>query len=244
PGMDVTFFDNAVNIEREQDWWPPNVGERAVLRKGTDIEELDRQSALPRSPWNIPDDAVVIGLLSNHLERRLTEPYMDAIARVLKEQANVRFLAFGSEALPEKMNFFRARGVADRVRFGGKQRQAGSALKVLDIYANEFPEGGSQSLIEAMVCGVPVAALRWDDSHHGSVGAEIVGKEWAIGERDLDRYRELILRWARSPVDRREAGRQMRQRAEQEFSARHYVAAVMRDLEARLRRKLNECISL
>ncbi|MBI3987159.1 MAG: hypothetical protein HY343_09575, partial [Lentisphaerae bacterium] len=63
PGMDVTFFDNAVNIEREKDWWPPNVGERAVLRKGADIEELDRQPAHPRALWNIPDDAVVIGLL-------------------------------------------------------------------------------------------------------------------------------------------------------------------------------------
>ncbi|MBI3987158.1 MAG: hypothetical protein HY343_09570 [Lentisphaerae bacterium] len=232
PGMDVTFFDNPVNIERENDVWPADAGARQVLCKGTDIEELNRQPAWPRARFGIPPDAVIIGVLSNHLDKRLTEPYMNVIAGVLEANPSAWFLALGSETIREKLEFFMLRGVGARVRFGGPQPAPGAGLKVLDMYANEFPVGGSQSVIEAMACGVPVAALTWSRAHAESVGAGLVGDEFAVPERDTDRYAALLTRWVRDADARRAAGRAAKQRAEQRFSAPPYVAAVLDKAEA------------
>ncbi|MBN1674831.1 MAG: hypothetical protein JXR37_27555 [Kiritimatiellae bacterium] len=223
PGLDVTFFDNPANVEREKDCWPKDGGARRVLRTGTDIAELQGQKPLHRGPFGVPDDAVVIGVLSNHLDRRLSKEYMCVIGDVLRENPAAWFLAFGAGPLPEKLQFFEAAGVADRVRFGGEQLLAGSALKALDIYANEFPVGGSQSVVEAIACGLPVAALRWSDAHPECAGAEIVGAACAVPGPDTAAYTALLNRWVRDADARRAAGRALAERARTLYSVEQYV---------------------
>ena len=227
PGMHATLFDNAMDIERERAWWSNGEGERILLPQGADLADLRSRKPFSRARFGIPDDAVVIGTLSNHLDRRLSIPYMDVIAGVLRTRPDAWFLAFGADSLPAPMAFFRSRGVAERVRFGGRQSQAGSALKVLDIYANEFPVGGSQSVMEAMACGVPVVALRWSNAHAESVGAELAGEEFGIPSKDLQAYANRLDEWVRQPDKRRSAGLAARHRAEKNFSAKTYVRRLL-----------------
>lgn len=226
-GLDATFFDNPANLEREAAFWTADMGRRMLLRQGTDIVDLGAQQAWPRSRFGIPDDATVVGCMSNHLDRRLSEPYMALIADALRANPKAWFLAFGSDTIEAKVQFFRERGVADRVRFGGRQTQSGRGLRVLDIYANEFPVGGSQSVVEAMACGVPVVAMKWSDAHAESAGALLVGPEYGVQRRDLDAYAALLGLWLRDPGARRKAGAAMRARAESCFSVRSYVSALL-----------------
>ncbi len=231
PGLDATFYDNPANIERESNVWEPEMGERLLLRQGTDIDALREQQPAERSRLGIPRDAVVIGTLSNHLRRRLSTQYLDTVASVMRECPNAWFVAFGDGAVPRAEEFFESRGLADRVRFPGKQTRVGEALKVLDVYANEFPVGGSQSVVEAMACGVPVVAMKWDDGHPESAGAEIVGGRYAIVRRDAASYAALLRHWVEAPASRKAASTEFRQRAERLFASRNYVTSLLEHAE-------------
>lgn len=225
-GLDLTFFDNAENLRREANWSPAD-GERLVLPKGVDIDVIDAQPAIPRSRLRIPADAVIIGTMSNHLDQRLSPEYLAVIADILKRYPKAWFVPIGSSTLTEKLELFKQNGVADRVRFTGRQIMVGAALKMLDIYASEFPVGGSQSVMEAMACGVPIVAMKWSDAHAESIAAELVGEPCGIQERNIEQYTQQIDRLIEAPEARRYVGGQMRTLAEHKLSAPAYVQKVM-----------------
>ena len=227
PGLDATFYDNPANIEREAVIWEPDMGARLLLRKGTDLDEINTLCPPDRSRFGIPPQAVVIGTLSNHLHRRMSPAYLHAIASVLRERPNAWFLAFGADAVPAATAFFESQGVAGRIRFGGRKERVGEALKSLDVYANEFPVGGSQSVIEAIACGVPVVAMKWSDAHPESAGAEIVGGRHAVPARDTEAYAALLRHWIDVPSARAIAARDLQARAHKLFSAQKYVTSLL-----------------
>ncbi len=237
PGLDVTFFDNPANLEREQDVWSERFGRREVLRLGVDHDEIRAQPALSRAHFGLPENAVVIGTLSNHLATRMTPAYMDAVAGVMEQYPRTWFLALGADDLPEHRAFFAQRGLAERLVLGGSQTQPAAALKTLDIFANEFPVGGSTSVMEAMACGLPVAAMRWSAAHAECAGAEIVGRDLALPSPDPRAYAQRLAAWVADPARARQDGATLRRRAEQYFSAQRYVHDCSARLETLLREK-------
>ena len=225
-GLDLTFFDNTENLRRETNWSPAD-GKRLVLPKGVDIDFMDAQPPISRSRLRIPSDAVIIGTMSNHLDQRLSPEYLVVIADVLKRHPNAWFVPIGSGTIPDKLEPFRRCGVVDRVRFAGRQIMVGAALKMLDIYASEFPVGGSQSVMEAMACGVPIVAMKWSDAHAESIAAELIGEPCGIPERNTEQYARQIDWLVEAPEARRLMGGQMRMIAEQKLSAPAYVQKIM-----------------
>ena len=226
PELDATLYDNAVNMEREADDWPPFAGRRILMRRGVDLDALDAIDAAPRAAFGLPDDAVLIGVLSNHLDSRLSLPYLDAIGLVIEAQPRAWFVGIGSGNPENALAYFTRRGVAERVRFLPQQREPAAVLKSLDIYANEFPTGGSQSVVEAMACRLPVVAMRCGTTHPESVGADIVGSPWAITSYSPEQYSRQLDEWVRDPAARQNVGLLLRRRAEKDFSVSDYVRRV------------------
>ncbi len=224
PGLDLTLFDNAVNMEREKTSWPDGTGEVCLMRRGTDIDALDRQEPLARDTAGIPEDAVVIGVLSNELTARLTGAYLEVLSRVLRERPQAWFMPVGGAQLPEAaQQYFMQCGVLQRVVHLPAQHQVGRALKMMDIYASEFPVSGSQAVVEAMACGLPVAALRAGVSHYASIGADLIGPDAAIPNHTPEAYAERLREWIDHPDQRQQAGASMRRRALSEFHVRDFV---------------------
>lgn len=237
-GVDVTLFDNKVNMERERLTWPSYAGDMRLMRQGTDLESLARQDAYDRGQLGLADDDVVIGVLSNHLDSRLSREYLDVITAILKDYPQTRFVPVGGRKLPDGASaHFRLAGVDRQVVHVPMQHEVGKILKVMDIFSAEFPVSGSQSVVEAMACGIPVVAMRSSDTHVGSTAVDIVGPEYEIGHNDPDAYRLRLVEWTTNAIARRAAGVAMRMRAEQEFSIKEYVAGVCRLGESVLQQK-------
>ena len=244
PGLDLTLFDNAVNLERERFAWPAGAGEPRLMRRGTDLDALDVQAPLNRSMHGIPADAVVIGVLSNDLAKRLSGDYLMTLIRVLKLRPQAWFMPVGGSHLPETAQRLLAEnGVISRVVHLPAQRQVGSALKVMDVYAAEFPVSGSQSVVEAMGCGLPVAAMCVGASHYASIGADLIGRDAAITEATPEAYTARLLDWVDHPDTRRQAGASMRRRAEAEFHVKDFVRQVCETGEVLFRRKNGTCLN-
>lgn len=226
-GIHATFYDNPANMERESQVWSEAYGARIYQPLGVDIDDLDKQKPIERAQLGLPEDAVIIGTLSNHLDKRLSEPFLELMANVLASHPKTWFVAFGQRPTDDKLPAFKARGVAGRVMFPGPQLASGSALKLLDIYASEFPVGGCVSVLEAMSCGAPVVAMRAGDAHAESAAAEVVGPPYAIPSPDTSAYARLLTNWIENPEARRQAGRHMRAVALQKYHMRDYVAKTL-----------------
>jgi glycosyltransferase involved in cell wall biosynthesis len=85
-------------------------------------------------------------------------------------------------------------------------------LKSCNVLLNEYPEGGGNSVIETMGCGVPVVAMQAGPRHAECIGAELVGPD-AIPTNDIDAYWRLAETWIRDPQAAAAAGARQRARA-------------------------------
>ena len=115
-----------------------------------------------RSEFDLPENAIVIGMVAQLIPRKGHRYLIDSIATLSKDYSNLRVLMFGRGALqPELEKEVKSRGLADIIRFTGFRIDLPRWLGALDILAHPADmEGLGVSLLQASAAAVPIIASR------------------------------------------------------------------------------------
>lgn len=224
PGCDYTLFNNPTSMEQEAAHWPAQAGDHLLMPRGVDLRELDEAPCFNRAALKLPREAILIGTSGNHFNDRLGEANLRALAHVLECRPQTHYVMIGVRDHGGRIHgFFRRRGLRDRVLFIPPQHMPIPFVKMLDIYAAPFPRGGAQDILEAMACRRPVAAMRCGKNYEENIGADLIGKPWAIERYDPMVYEHQLKRLVDDAALRSRMGAALRMRAERQFSAADFV---------------------
>ncbi len=225
PGQSATIYmSNSINMKKESAFWRPEWGRQVFMAGGADIKQAARTEALKREDYAIPKEAVAFGMLSNYVDARVTEEYLSCVVRVLRSCPEAIFVCMGAGDPSKQIGYMERAGLIDRCRWLSWQHlDSFASLKLLDFYYNEIPVGGAQAVIECLACGIPATAMLYSQKHHESVGADIVGPEFAVMERSLDKYVERAVEWVRSPESRSKAAKALFSRVSGMYSAEAFI---------------------
>ncbi len=184
-GIDAVIYRNARRADADAEELVRRGVRPLVLPVGgIDLEAAERAEAIGRSTIGIPENAKVLVTLSNRLPERITLGGFGAdLARFLARHPDVWWLAIGRGEFGRALAPFGELGVRDRVVLAGPRADVFPWLKAGDAYVNEYPEGGSNAVMEAMACGLPAVAMNAGDGHCESIGAEITGDPVERGDR-------------------------------------------------------------
>ncbi|MEY3141634.1 MAG: hypothetical protein RLY21_127 [Planctomycetota bacterium] len=217
-GIDAVIYNNRSKQARDE----------AIVR-GCGIEVLgvatsggDAQVGLKTAPVarreiGLPDGVPVAASFSNLLVRRmLAGTFARDLVAFLGRNPDFWWLGIGPcDPAPFHRLLEKVDGGADirrRCVFAGGSAAPWGMIRSCQVLLNEYPEGGGNSVIETMGCGVPVVAMRAGARHAESIGAELVGSD-AIETNDPDAYWSLAERWLRNPAEAQSAGARQRSRA-------------------------------
>jgi glycosyltransferase involved in cell wall biosynthesis len=113
-----------------------------------------------RSEWGVTDAERVVGFVGRLVPIKAVDVLLTAAGQIVRDDSRVRFVIVGDGPLrPALEQQARSLGLEGRCRFVGHRTDTRDVLAALDVAALcSFSEGMSNSLLEAMACGCPVAA--------------------------------------------------------------------------------------
>jgi glycosyltransferase involved in cell wall biosynthesis len=127
----------------------------------------DSQRNVARTKMNIPPSAFVIGTVASMTSVKRHDLMIDAVADMQESAGDVRLLIVGSGSLRARLaEHATRRGVSAKIQFVGQREDVTPAYHAIDAYlCASDSEGVSNSVLEAMACGVPVITTNVGD--HG-----------------------------------------------------------------------------
>jgi glycosyltransferase involved in cell wall biosynthesis len=142
-----------------------------VIPNGFDTEEFkpcpSRGLAL-RHEWGIADDQLLVGIVARIDPAKDHEGFLRAAAIVARAEARARFAVIGHGSANDVQRLVavaESLGIADRVVWPGHCPDMVAAHNALDLcVSTSRTEGISNSIGEAMACGVPCAVTDAGDS--------------------------------------------------------------------------------
>lgn len=186
--FDGFIIGNPEEIPRLKEQYDvPMMGCRKVINKV-------HRKELKRKDFSLPEDGVLLVSVFNHPHSRLSLEMCKTIVHILRRCPQAYYVVIGDSKQTGCRKFiFQHYGVDDRVIWLGGCNSVIDALKVMDIFLNEFPWGGGLSVIEAMAVGLPVVSMYIDEGPvAGRQGAYIFGRDRAV--EDVFDYEELACR--------------------------------------------------
>jgi len=171
-----------------------------------------------RAAWGLSEEQVAVGVLARLDPMKGHGTFLEAAARLAENRPEMRFFVVGGGPEEDRLKRHAAKlGLGRRMRFIGPSNTPEGALNALDICCSpsEFGEGFSNSIAEAMACGVPCVVTDVGDS------ARIVADTGeVVPPSDPQALGEAILRLAGRLYD----GRKLRARGR---AADHFSVGTM-----------------
>ncbi|MCC6139076.1 MAG: glycosyltransferase [Nitrospira sp.] len=206
-----------------------------VIPNGFDTQQFRPDSTMRsslRKDWQIPEDAVIVGLVARVDPMKDHATFLCAAQQVAESRRNVYFLLVGkdTETLVPVVD---AKGLTDRVRALGYRSDVERLLPAVDMLclSSAFGEGFPNVLGEAMACGIPCVSTDVGDARRiiGDTGLIVPARDPVSLAHAVN---DLIDRGAAA---REQLGRAARARIESEYSLARVVdryTALYADLNA------------
>jgi glycosyltransferase involved in cell wall biosynthesis len=199
----------------EFDKRPPSVMIRSGVdfatlqrRDGSDpahVEERQRQRAAVRATLGLAPDTPIVVTVACLKPQKAPGDIVAVAGRVLRRQPNAVFLIAGDgELRPDVEATIRAEGLEGRVILLGWRRDIPLLLRAADLFLlTSRWEGLPRSILEALLCGLPVVATAADgvaDVVHDGVNGYVA----PIG--DTERLADRIVELLQTPAVRQRMG--------------------------------------
>lgn len=223
PGVIVACAEEAARRHRE---WGYDADRMLVIPNGYDLSAWgpDPQARADlRREWGVGDDTPIIGSVARWNPLKDHANLLDAFARSLKHQPELRCVLVGPDmdaGNPELAALLRSHGIEQQVILMGRREDVPRILSALDLYVlSSRAEGFPNVVAEAMAAGLPCVVTDVGDA------ARIVGDcGWVVPPRNAQALAEAIVAAVglRATDDGRvqlaERATRGRERVEQNFS--------------------------
>ena len=195
---------------------------RVIIPNGFDCQLLRPDQAARkavRTELGITDDTVLVGLVARYHPMKDHIGFLKAAAMVVRSHPQTRFVLVGtgvSSTQPELVEAIQQNELGDRVILLGERSDIPPLNNAFDIgcSASAWGEGFSNSIGEAMACGVPCAVTDVGDSAYIVADSGLVAPPRA--PEALAKAMASLIEIGRS--GRQQLGTKARQRIETEFS--------------------------
>jgi glycosyltransferase involved in cell wall biosynthesis len=171
-----------------------------------------------RLAWGVGDDEVLVGLAARLDPMKDHLVFLEAASHIAHEHRNVRFVCVGSgpedyaQALEQHAS---ALGLTTKLTWAGARNDMSAVYSALDIASSSsaYGEGFSNTIAEAMACGVPCVVTDVGDSALivGDTGNVVPAGEHRVLAAAIRRLINL------PPEQRREMGEACRARVVSEY---------------------------
>jgi glycosyltransferase involved in cell wall biosynthesis len=212
-------------------------GDWILCRAGIYLEHFMQPEPRRRrlQEWGIPDDRVVVGMISNFKPQKSPVDFIEVAARVLKQVGRVHFVMAGDgELRPDVEARVQKYGIDGNVTLLGWQTDMPEVYRNLDVVVlTSLWEGLPCVFSEAMASELPVVATNVD----GAREAIIDGDNGYLHEpRDVDAMAKSVLQLVNDAKLRQDMGRRGKERVI-EFDIGISVAALDAAYREILKRK-------
>lgn len=208
-----------------------------VVPNGIDTQRFHFDGAgraRKRREWNVPDDAVLVGLVGRLDPMKDHPTFLRAAALLAARDERWRFVCVGaggeSGYARELVVLAGELGLRDRLAWAGPQDDMPAVYSALDIAASSsYGEGFPNTVAEAMACGRPCVATDVGDS------ARIVGDCGVVVAPRAPMAFAIGLEATQAQLADCEEGRGLRAMARSRIEDTFALAALLRNSEAAFR---------
>jgi len=146
-------------------------GRMTVIPNGIDTERFKTDAVARkrlRAEWGIAENEILIGLVARLDPMKDHPTFLRAAATLAQERLDVRFVCVGDGSEPYKGELHRLAselGLDGRLIWTGTRHDMPAVCSALDIAtSSSYGEGFSNTIAEAMACGVPCVVTDVGDS--------------------------------------------------------------------------------
>jgi len=204
-----------------------------TVHNAVDADHFDPDKKLEarttiRDRFGIPRDAPIAGIAARMNPWKGQLELIGAVSRLRDTLPNLQVMILGADVPDMRAQYekkAREGGIADRVHFGGFQRDVRPFLQEFDLFVHpSYGEPFSLVLLEAMAMQKPVIACGTggipEMITHGRDG-------WLVKERSEEEVAAAISTLLNDGVRSKEMARRARETVRERFTPRHQCAAVI-----------------